>query len=76
MVFDKELQQIEVDPKWETADVDIENNFYPRKIIRSRLEMFKKKDGTKPEDRDLMQDNKAELKTEKEPKDQKLKGQN
>lgn len=65
LVFDKELQQIEVDPKWETADVDIENNSYPRKIIRSRLEMFKEKDGDKPEDRDLMQDLKTELKTDK-----------
>ncbi len=63
LVLDKELEQIEVDPKWETADVDIENNYYPRKIIRSRLEMFKEKDGDKPEDRDLMQDYKAKLKS-------------
>ncbi len=61
-VLDKELQQVEVDPKWETADVDVENNHYPRKIIRSRLEMFKEKEGTEPEDRDLMQDYKTKLK--------------
>ena len=66
LVTDKELQQIVVDPRWETADVDVENNHYPRQIIRSRLEMFKKKDGTKPEDRDLMQDYKAKLKTDDE----------
>ncbi len=69
LVFDKELTQIEVDPHWETADVDVENNFYPRKIIQSRLEIFKKKDGTKPEDRDIMQDYKAKLKTDSENKD-------
>ncbi len=63
-VFDKELKQIEVDPKWETADVDIENNYFPRKIIRSRLEIFKAEDEKKkkPEDRDLMKDYKVKLK--------------
>ncbi|RLA04224.1 MAG: aminopeptidase [Gammaproteobacteria bacterium] len=65
-VFDKELQQIEVDPKWETADVDVENNHYPRKIIQSRLEMFKARQGSKPEDRDLMQDAKASLDKDEE----------
>jgi len=64
LVFDKELQQIEVDPKRETADVDIENNYYPRKIIRSRLETFKAK-GEKLQDRDVMQDSKVPLKTDK-----------
>lgn len=66
LVFDqaKQLTQIEIDPQWETADVDIENNFYPRQIIQSRLEMFKKEKGEKPEDRDLMQDYKETLKTD------------
>ncbi len=60
-VFDKELQQIEVDPKWETADVDIENNHYPRKIIKSRLQMFKSKKEGLLEERDLIQDSKTKL---------------
>ncbi len=60
-VFDKELQQIEVDPKWETADVDIENNHYPRKIIKSRLQMYKSKKEGLLEERDLIQDSKTKL---------------
>ena len=69
LVFDKELQQIEVDPKLETADVDVENNYYPRKIIRSRLEIFKEKKGDKLKDRDIMQDSKAELKSDQKEAD-------
>jgi hypothetical protein len=38
VVTDKEVTSIIVDPKWETADVDIENNYYPRRIIPSRIE--------------------------------------
>ena len=37
----KELVQVVVDPDWETADADIENNHYPRRIIPSRIEAFK-----------------------------------
>ena len=29
------------DPYWETADIDTSNNAWPRKITRSRLELFK-----------------------------------
>ncbi len=39
----KELVSVTVDPRWETADVDMENNTYPRRIIPSRLEAFKRK---------------------------------
>ncbi|MCP4272858.1 MAG: M1 family metallopeptidase [Gammaproteobacteria bacterium] len=60
-VFEKELKQIEVDPNWETADVDIENNHYPRKIIKSRLQMFKSKEEDLLEERDLIQDSKTKL---------------
>ena len=42
-VYDKgtEITQITVDPNWETGDADIENNYYPRRIIPSRVEAFK-----------------------------------
>ncbi len=67
-VFEKELKQIEVDPKWETADVDIENNHYPRKIIKSRLQMFKSKKEGLLEERDLIQDSKTKLKKDSKKK--------
>ncbi|MEM6827358.1 MAG: M1 family metallopeptidase [Pseudomonadota bacterium] len=56
LVFDKgkELTAVEVDPNWETADADISNNHYPRKIIDSRVEAFKRSAPTSRTGRDLM----------------------
>ncbi len=62
---EKKLVSVEVDPNWETADVDIENNYYPRRIIPSRIEMYKDKKRKGWEYKDLMHDIKQPL---KEPK--------
>ncbi len=72
LIFDKgtELAQIIVDPDWETADADIENNYYPRRIIPSRIEAFKAKGNTSPASRDIMQDIKTERKDPDEKKDE------
>ena len=51
-----------MDPNWETADVDIENNFYPRRIIPSRVEAYKSENSKAKISRDIMQDIKTELK--------------
>jgi len=58
----KELAQVIVDPNWETADTDIENNYYPRRIIPSRVEAYKR--SFKPRDlmREIALDKKAEAK--------------
>jgi len=61
---DKVLVGVTVDPHWETADVDVENNHYPRRIIPSRIEAYKNKPRSTYEYRDLMQDSKTELKTD------------
>jgi len=61
---DKELVSVTVDPRWETADVDVENNYYPRRIIPSRIEAYKSKKSTSRVSMDLMQDTKTELKTD------------
>jgi hypothetical protein len=50
----KELVQVVVDPDWETADADIENNYYPRRIIPSRIEAFKEERSKARTSRDLM----------------------
>jgi hypothetical protein len=63
---DKELQSVVVDPRWETADTNVDNNHYPRQIIPSRIEAFKQKGGTGKVQRDIMQDIKTELKTEED----------
>ena len=56
LVFDKdkELASVEVDPELETADADVSNNSYPRKIIDSRVEAFKRPAPSSRTGRDLM----------------------
>lgn len=66
LVFEKgkELSQIIVDPNWETADADLENNYYPRRITPSRVETYKFKRGFSFARRDIMHDSTTELKTD------------
>ncbi len=56
LVFDKgkELSQVIVDPNWETADADVGNNYYPRQIMDSRIETFKRSGSSSRTGRDLM----------------------
>ncbi|MFK7956358.1 MAG: M1 family metallopeptidase [Lysobacterales bacterium] len=61
LVTDKELTQVVVDPLWETADADVENNHYPRQIIPSRIEAFKKEARDRWSDREIMRDLNAEI---------------
>lgn len=70
---EKELVSVQIDPNWETADVDIENNMYPRRIIPSRVEAYKYKRtiGKTDARRDIMQDIKTELKKDEDKKDEK-----
>merc|ERR1712093_6443 len=71
---DKELVSVTVDPHWETADVDVENNHYPRRIIPSRIEAYKNKRSTTGARRDIMQDIKTELKTDEDEDGEKKEG--
>ncbi|MEM0909439.1 MAG: M1 family metallopeptidase [Pseudomonadota bacterium] len=59
---DKILKQVVVDPRWETADTDVDNNHYPRQIIPSRIEAFKQQQREGLEYKDIMHDSKTELK--------------
>ena len=54
IVSPEKISSIVVDPKWETADVDIENNYYPRRMIPSRIESFKRPPSGNLADRDIM----------------------
>lgn len=56
VITDKELVQVVVDPSWDTADVDNENNHYPRRIIKSRIEAYKEEESDEPVERDIMHD--------------------
>ncbi len=61
LIRDKPIVSIEVDPRRETADADFSNNHYPRRIDRSRLELYKRDDET----RDMMADMLATLREAK-----------
>ncbi|MDH5434773.1 MAG: M1 family aminopeptidase, partial [Gammaproteobacteria bacterium] len=57
IIRDKTIQSIEVDPYWETADVDVTNNHWPAKLVKTPLELFKEKQ------QNMMKDYNAELKS-------------
>jgi hypothetical protein len=38
----KELKQVTLDPYLETADVDLDDNYYPRKVVPTRFELYKR----------------------------------
>ena len=40
---EKEIESITLDPFLETADADVENNHWPRRTVRTRLELFKRR---------------------------------
>ena len=64
VVAEQNVVNIVIDPLQETADSNIENNYYPRRIIPSRIESFKGQGGGGRLSRDLMQDIKTELKSD------------
>ncbi|MCG7544053.1 M1 family metallopeptidase [Pseudoalteromonas sp. MM17-2] len=66
----KEIASIAVDPGWETADVDVSNNYYPRRIMESRIETYKRKKSKAKVSRDIMHDVKTELKEANEEEQQ------
>ena len=65
LVYDKgvELKQVIVDPNWETADADVENNYYPRRMIPTRVEAFKAEPDPSFVRKDIMNDINAPLVT-------------
>ena len=58
LIRDKEITSIVIDPKWETADVDVNNNYWPARPIKSRFELYKCKK------KDMMRDYNKELKSD------------
>ena len=61
LITDREVESITLDPYLETADVDLNNNFYPARKVESRLELFKRQGHR---GRDLMKDIEVELRGE------------
>ena len=59
IVTDEPMVGLTQDPFWETADTDVSNNSWPRKIQPSRVELFKSERGGN----DLMKDFNTKLKS-------------
>jgi len=59
LVRDKEITALAIDSKWETADVDVNNNYWPARPIKSRFDIYKFNKTKK----DMMRDYNKELKS-------------
>ena len=44
LIADKEILGLEIDPRLETADSNVDNNIYPPRINKSRFQLFKEKE--------------------------------
>jgi hypothetical protein len=66
IIADEPIVSLTQDPYWETADTDISNNAWPRKLNPSRLELFK----SHREQEDMMKDFASPLKNKVEKKDE------
>ena len=53
----QEIQSVIMDPYWEIADTDLENNYYPRRMVPTRLKPIARKSSKKNLMRDLMKRN-------------------
>jgi hypothetical protein len=61
IITDEPMVSLTQDPYWETADTDVSNNSWPRKVTPSRLELFK---SMRPQE-DMMKDFNEKLKPAK-----------
>ena len=52
LIRGKAIASVALDPRHETADADFSNNHFPRRIEKSRIELYRSEDDTK----DLMRD--------------------
>lgn len=64
-VTSKKVSSIALDPQLETADVDVNNNYWPSQALPSRFEMFKERQATPQEN--LMQREKKSKELEATP---------
>ena len=62
LVTERKITKIEIDPHRETADVDIENNYYPRRIRENKFRLSKPSRPSNP----LRDQKKADEKARKE----------
>jgi len=56
-ITEQEITGVTIDPNWETADVDVNNNYWPARPIKSRFDLYKRKK------KDMMRDYNVKLKS-------------
>jgi hypothetical protein len=71
LMTEKTVQSITLDPKLETADVDLDNNYFPRRIKKSRFELFKESKRKASNPMRVVEDRKAKKKSKKKTKNKK-----
>lgn len=67
LVTDRLVESVTLDPHLETADTDLNNNYWPSRAVESRLELFKR---DRRRGRNLMKDLEVELKSDDENEDE------
>ncbi len=63
LITEKTVKSVMVDPHWETADTNMDNNHFPRRIEKSRFELIKRKKA-----RDMMKEFETKLKSDEDEK--------
>jgi hypothetical protein len=48
IVTPKEIRQVTLDPHLETADTDLNNNYFPRRMLKRKFELFKERQPSNP----------------------------
>ncbi|PCI50879.1 MAG: aminopeptidase [Alphaproteobacteria bacterium] len=68
LITEKTVTSVMVDPHWETADTNMDNNHFPRRIEKSRFDLIKAK-----KRRDMMKEFRTRLKSDDDEEDKKPK---
>ncbi len=76
LITDKPVKSLVLDPHLETADVDLKNNYFPRRLIKSRFKLFKENRSSSNEmRRELDREKKRKAAEEKKKADEKKKAE-
>ncbi len=68
IMMNKEIKSLQLDPHQETADVDVENNFWPRRPVKSHFQLFQEEKLKNPMQQKKIEEEKAKKDAEKEKK--------
>lgn len=70
IVSKKEIKSLTLDPHLETADADLSNNYFPRRLVKSRFQIFKDQQQSEPNPMQLQERKPGETRTKPNPQQQ------